>query len=116
VCLPRDSLLGFAPIVWVFSQSSDSPVFLGVLALIFYLIALLFGLRLVIGASRELGMKHSRHLLVWCGIFTVVTLQMTSSLRPILGKANTFLPQEKKFFLTHWMDSMSENMPSRSLD
>jgi hypothetical protein len=105
-------LLGFAPIVWVFSQSSDSPAFLGVLALVFYCIALLFALRLIVEASRELGMKESRHLLVWAGIFTVVTLQMTSSLRPILGTADTFLPQEKKFFLTHWFDSLAENKPA----
>lgn len=103
-------LLGFAPIVWVFSQSSDSAVFLGVLSLLFYLIALSFGLRLMFEFSRELGMKQSRHLVIWAGIFMIVTLQMTSSLRPILGTSDTFLPKEKKFFLTHWFDSMTEKV------
>jgi hypothetical protein len=31
---------------------------------------------------------------------------MTTALRPIIGKADTLLPTEKKFFLQHWGDSM----------
>jgi hypothetical protein len=36
----------------------------------------------------------------------MVCLQMTTSLRPLVGKADTFLPKQKKFFLTHWSESM----------
>ncbi len=39
-------------------------------------------------------------------IFVLVVLQMTTALRPIVGQAEAFLPQEKRFFLSHWLDSM----------
>ena len=39
-------------------------------------------------------------------IFVLVVVQMTTALRPIVGKADTFLPKDKKFFLTHWSDSL----------
>jgi hypothetical protein len=31
---------------------------------------------------------------------------MTTTLRPIIGRSDHFLPQEKKFFLTHWVESL----------
>jgi hypothetical protein len=31
---------------------------------------------------------------------------MTTALRPIIGRSDHFLPREKKFFLTHWADSL----------
>jgi hypothetical protein len=33
-------------------------------------------------------------------------LQMTTALRPIVGRAETPLPTEKKFFLSHWADNL----------
>ena len=41
----------------------------------------------------------------------LVTLQMTTSLRPILGRSPVLLTQEKKFFLQHWGDTMGESLP-----
>ncbi|MEZ5305226.1 MAG: hypothetical protein R3F11_31975 [Verrucomicrobiales bacterium] len=35
-------------------------------------------------------------------LFALVTIQMTTTLRPILGKSDRFLTTEKKFFLVHW--------------
>jgi hypothetical protein len=34
---------------------------------------------------------------------------MTAALRPIVGTADTFLPQEKKFFLSHWGDCLKSS-------
>jgi hypothetical protein len=31
---------------------------------------------------------------------------MTTALRPILGKSDTFFPTEKKFFIGHWGDCL----------
>jgi hypothetical protein len=31
---------------------------------------------------------------------------MTTALRPIVGKSDTFLPTEKKFFLDHWSECL----------
>jgi hypothetical protein len=101
-------LLGFAPVVWVFSASTESISFMGFLALAFWLIALLFGARLLLSMSGLLGMQTRSYLILWLGIFLVVTLQMSTSLRPIIGTADTFLPTEKRFFLEHWAKSTQE--------
>jgi len=100
-------LIGFAPVVWIFSQSTDSLPWMGALHLTFWFIATVFGLRFL-----EAGFSHSQArsragFYTWVVIFVLVAVQMTAALRPILGTSQTFLPQEKKFFLTHWGDCMS---------
>jgi hypothetical protein len=102
-------LIGFAPVAWLFSQSTESVVWMGVLHLAFWFIATFFGLRFL-----ENGFSHSKArsnagLNVWIIIFMLVVVQMTTTLRPIVGKAATFMPQEKKFFLTHWGENLSDS-------
>jgi hypothetical protein len=41
-------------------------------------------------------------LRTWVIIFVLVMLQMSTALRPLLGKSDDFLPLNKKFFLNHW--------------
>jgi hypothetical protein len=105
-------LIGFGPVIWIFAQSSSSLVFMGMLGLALWAIALWFGLNLVLHIARNLGLRSKAHLLLWAGIFAMVTCQMTSSLRPILGPAETFLPGEKKFFLDHWMEQAGMAPPA----
>ena len=38
----------------------------------------------------------------------LVSIQMTTALRPIIGKSDTFFPTEKKFFLGHWFDTLEQ--------
>ena len=52
------------------------------------------------------GESGRGHLKTWSLIFIFVCLQMTTMLRPIVGRSDHFLPKEKKFFLTHWVDSL----------
>ena len=92
-------LLGFAPVAWVFSQSTDSVALMAALHLIFWAIALAFGLRLIGGGSRTSK--------VWIAIYIVVCLQMMTALRPIVGKTETLLPTEKKFFLAHMVETLN---------
>ena len=47
------------------------------------------------------------HLKVWLAIFILVSLQMTTALRPIIGSSKDLLPKEKKFFLTYWYENLS---------
>lgn len=99
-------LVSFGPIAWVFSQSTESIVAMGLLHVVFWLIATLFGARFMhLGMSR-LGARTEGAFYFWICLFVVVALQMTTALRPIIGKADTLLPTEKKFFLQHWGDSM----------
>jgi hypothetical protein len=95
-------LIGFAPVVWIFSQSTESLAWMGTLHLAFWFIATIFGLRfLEAGFSHSYAKSHAGFL-TWVVIFMLVVLQMTTALRPILGTSKTFLPAEKKFFVAHW--------------
>ncbi len=105
-------LTGFAPIVWVFSQGTDSLVWMAVLHLCFWLIALTFGLRFLHMAFARLVRARSG-LAIWSFIYILVALQMTASLRPLLGRAETFFPKEKEFFLTHWISTLVEEVGAR---
>lgn len=99
-------LIGFAPVAWLFSQSTKEVAWMGTLHLIFWGIATAFGLRFL-----ENGFSHSKArsgagLKTWVVIFVLVVLQMTTALRPIVGPAESWLPKEKKFFLMHWLETM----------
>lgn len=106
VCLGALLLIGFAPVAWIFSQSTDSAAFIGTLHIVFWLIGLLFGLRLIDGIVRLLGGSDGGHLKTWTLIFVVVCLQMTTTLRPIVGHSERFFPAEKQFFIAHWFESL----------
>jgi hypothetical protein len=99
-------LLGFAPVIWVFSTSTESLAFMGFLGLIFWIIGLYFGSRLLLQAATSLGMQSTGFLKTWLAIFIIVTLQMSTSLRPLIGTADTLLPEKKKFFLQHWVENL----------
>jgi hypothetical protein len=99
-------LVGFAPIAWLFSQSTDSIVWMGVLHLVFWFIAVFFGLRFLEAGFSHTQARSSAGLNTWIIIFVLVAIQMTTALRPIIGASNTFLPTQKKFFITHWGDNL----------
>lgn len=110
-------LVGFTPVVWIFSTSTNSIGFMGFLLISFWLIALFFGFSFLFKASRLLGGRSRAHLGVWVAIFTVVTLQMTTTLRPIVAPAGgtqveDLLPglKEKRFFLVHWGRSIGAEL------
>jgi hypothetical protein len=101
-------LVGFAPVVWLFSVSSTSITFLGFLLLSLWIVCAGFGLVLVFRAGRALGMTNTGHLTIWCGVFLLVTLQMTTTLRPIIGTSDHLVNfQEKKFFLAYWGEQLN---------
>jgi hypothetical protein len=101
-------LIGFAPVAWLFSQSTKLVVWMGALHLLFWFVATVFGLRFL-----EAGFSHSHArsragFNTWVVIFVLVVLQMTTALRPIVGSADTFFPQDKKFFVSYWGDCLKE--------
>ena len=69
-------------------------------------VAVGFGLRLILSGARLARASGSSLLLVWTVIFLTVTLQMSTSLRPILGTSERLLPGERRFFLEHWARSL----------
>ena len=101
-------LLGFAPAVWIFTQATNAFGFMGALALIPWLVALAFGIRFLLTAVGLTGATSKGPVLLWSCIFLMVTLQMTTSLRPILGRSDRFLTDEKKFFVQYWYEAADQ--------
>jgi hypothetical protein len=97
-------LIGFAPVAWLFSESTNSICWMGALHLAFWVIATMFGLRFLAAGFKATQARSRAGLAVWSAIFVLVALQMTAALRPILGTSDALLPTEKKFFLKHWAD------------
>ena len=104
-------LIGFAPVAWLFSQSTESLAWMGALHLVFWLIATAFGLRFLAEGFSHSQARSSAGLATWIGIFVLVAIQMSTALRPIIGKADSFLPAQKQFFLTHWSDCLDPHAP-----
>lgn len=100
-------LVGFAPVAWVFSQSTESLAAMGALHLTFWCIATYFGIRFLSEGFAHLSGKPAG-LRVWVTIFLLVMVQMSTALRPIVGKSDTFLPVQKKFFLKHWFEQLDK--------
>ena len=100
-------LIGFAPVVWIFSQSTDSVAWMGGLHIVFWCVATIFGVRFLKQGFSRTEAKSQAGVNVWIIIFLLVALQMTTALRPIVGKSDTFFPAEKKFFMAHWFDCLN---------
>ena len=107
-----DGRIGFAPVAWLFSQSTQSVAWMGALHLLFWFIATIFGVRFLRAGFAHSQARSMAGLYVWIILFILVMLQMTTALRPIVGTASTTLPNEKKFFLAHWADCLKINPPT----
>jgi hypothetical protein len=99
-------LVGFAPVAWIFSQSTESLAWMGALHLVFWLVATAFGVRFLKHGFSQTQAGSQAGVNVWIIIFLLVALQMTTALRPIIGKSDTFFPTEKQFFVQHWFDCL----------
>ena len=104
-------LLGFAPVLWVFSQSTESLGFFGFLAMLIWLASVGTGLLFILRGLRGTTVRGFAPLALWTIVFLLVAMQMTSSLRPIIGTSPDFFPTQKRFFLEHWMgfDRLAES-------
>ena len=108
IALNATLLVSFAPIAWVFSQSTDSIAFISCLHLVLWGVGFYFGLRVVLIGARYFGVIDRGYLLLWIMIVSLVSLQMMTTLRPIVGRSERLLPAEKKFFLNHWLELFDE--------
>jgi hypothetical protein len=69
----------------------------------------------MIGAMcRFAGARRKGQLRIWTLIFLLVCFQMTATLRPIIARSHTFLPSEKKFFLSYWFETMTTASSSKT--
>ena len=109
-------LIGFAPVAWIFSQSTESAAWMGFLHVSFWFTATLFGVRFMKHGFDQAQAKSQMGVNVWICIFLLVALQMTTALRPIIGTSDTFFPTEKKFFIGHWIDTLEKSGKPASAD
>ena len=108
LCLNALLLIGFAPVAWVFSQSTDSLALIGGLHLAFWAVGAVFALRLLSGLLAFVNPGAGKgYLRVWYAVFLLVCLQMTTALRPLVGRSDTILPTKKLFFLSHWSNNLN---------
>lgn len=101
-------LLGFAPIAFIFTFSIKAISFMGIIHLLILLSSLYFGLRYFIQGIINLGGNNDLMIKIWGAIFLITLLQMSTTLRPILGNGEKIFIVEKKFFLEHWAESFND--------
>jgi len=99
-------LVGFAPVAWIFSQSTGTIGFMGFLHLLFWMVGMYFGLRLLSAAFVFLHQRPMKVLKLWMVIYVLVVMQMCTALRPLVGEFAGYRLQGKKFFLAHWAESL----------
>jgi hypothetical protein len=101
-------LAAFGPVIWLFSQSTESVSFMTVLCLAVWFIAGAFAVVFLFRAFASLGNTVGGPLKTWVLIFALVSLQMITALRPILGTpaGDQLLPSTKMSFLEHFFSSL----------
>ncbi|MEZ6185253.1 MAG: hypothetical protein R3F62_09630 [Planctomycetota bacterium] len=103
-------LVGFAPVAWVFTTSVSSPGFMASIHVLFWGIALYFGLRPLPRGLTRFQATAPRYLGLWIGVFLVTLFQTTTALRPLLGKAQPGVANEPTFFVAHWLDTLGVDL------
>ncbi|MFM2171910.1 MAG: hypothetical protein RI957_2139 [Verrucomicrobiota bacterium] len=108
-------LLGLAPALWIFVESTSSFGFIGFLALMAWIVAMFFSLRFIKDCANASGKVNSGPVVVWSALFLLVTLQLSTTLRPLLGRSDQWIQvEEKRFFLEHWMNTAGDSAKNAS--
>jgi hypothetical protein len=97
-------MAGFAPVAWIFTQSTHSADFMGGLHLLLWMVSCLFALRRLSAWLTELNGKAMQALPIWCFIFILVCMQMTTTLRPLMGPFSGWNLEPRDFFLHAWFN------------
>jgi hypothetical protein len=96
-------LVGLAPVAWLFAVSTEALPFVVILSLLIWLVAISFAARYVGKLRANPLFQRQGGIKMWFVILVVVTLQMTTCMRPLLGKPDQgWWTSEKKFFLSHF--------------
>jgi len=97
-------MAGFAPVAWIFTQSTHSADFMGGLHLLLWMVSCIFALRRLGAWFTQLNGKAMQALPIWCFIFILVCMQMTTTLRPLMGPFIRWNLEPRDFFLHAWFN------------
>jgi len=101
-------LAGLAPVAWLFAVSTRNLPFIVWLTLTIWLVAMSFAIRFVGKLRACVLFQQQGGIKLWFMILMVVTLQMTTCMRPMLTRPATgWWMSEKKFFLAHFGSAFS---------
>lgn len=106
-------LVGLAPVSWLFSQTTSSPVVMGSLHVAALLVSSWFGLSLVRRVLVSLNGTSLSGLRQWSVMFVLVVLQMSTTLRPLVGPYEGRIIGDKKFFAEHWSEAATSGERAR---
>ena len=108
-------LLGLTPVTWLFSVSTNNLAFVVIMNLAAWCIAIGFSLKFFDALGRSDQFKKTTGLKWWLLVYIIVSLQMATTMRPLLGKPEKgWRNTEKKFFLAHLKESMSKQPKKKS--
>ena len=99
-------LLGLTPVAWLFSVSTNSLGFTVLLNAVTWFVAVGFAFRFS-GQLRTSGrFPSTAGLKWWLVVYVLVSLQMATTMRPLLTKPDDgWWTAKKQFFLAHLVDS-----------
>ena len=101
-------LVALAPVAWLFAVSTASPAFIALLVFLLWLVAVGFAARFTDRLKTVPLFQRQTGIHLWFLVFMLVTLQMTTCLRPMLARpAETARPAAKLFFLSHFAATLS---------
>ncbi len=109
MCLTGILLIGFAPVAFVFTFAIQSQFFMGIVHFLAWGISIYFGIRHISLGLGEMSCHNTALIKIWGVILVVTMLQMTVTLRPIIGQSDHLLTSEKRFFIEHWLDNIPKN-------
>ena len=98
-------MAGLLPIEWLFSVSTESLAFVVWLHLALWTIAMIFGVRFLRAALPEVS---AGALMLWVGLFCLVSFQVTTFVRPTLWRDPNaaIVAHGKLFFLDHFKQAL----------
>jgi hypothetical protein len=101
-------LAGIAPVAWLFSVSTSSLPFIVLLNLTAWGVAMGFACRLLLQFGTTAASGRSGGIKWWFAIYVVASLQMATTMRPLLTPSDVWIESGKKSFVMHFLDSMTE--------
>lgn len=99
-------LAGFAPVAWVFSQSATLVSFIAPIHMLVWLASILASRRVLTAGLKQWRARNTGVTSVWLLVLIVTCLQMTTTLRPIVGPGKELFVGQRKFFLQHWGETI----------